>query len=59
VWGPGAHTLVGVLIGIAFFFLQNLVESGALVFNASPLVLAWFPTTLLALVATIFITRTR
>jgi lipopolysaccharide export system permease protein len=57
--GSGARTLVGVLIGIGFFFLQNLVESGALVFNASPLVLAWFPTTLLAIAAVWFIARTR
>jgi lipopolysaccharide export system permease protein len=57
--GSGARTLVGVLIGIAFFFLESLVESGALVFNASPLVLAWFPTTILAIAAITFIARTR
>jgi lipopolysaccharide export LptBFGC system permease protein LptF len=48
-----------VLIGVAFFFIQRMLESGAVVFNASPLVLAWFPTALLASVAIILIARTR
>ena len=46
--GSGARTLIGVLIGVAFFFVQRMLESGAVVFDASPLVLAWFPTALLA-----------
>jgi hypothetical protein len=36
-----------------------MLESGAVVFDASPLVLAWFPTALLATVALVLITRTR
>jgi lipopolysaccharide export system permease protein len=57
--GAGARTLLGVLIGVAFFFVQRMLESGAVVFDASPLVLAWFPTALLAAVALILIARTR
>jgi lipopolysaccharide export system permease protein len=57
--GAGARTLMGVLIGVAFFFVQRMLESGAVVFNASPLVLAWLPTTLLAAAALILIARTR
>jgi len=57
--GSGARTLVGVLIGVTFFFVQKLTESGAQIFDASPLVLAWFPTTLLAIAAVSFIARTR
>ena len=57
--GAGARTLLGVLIGVAFFFIQRMLESGAVVFDASPLVLAWFPTALLAAVALGLITRTR
>ena len=57
--GAGARTLMGVLIGVAFFFVQRMLESGAVVFDASPLVLAWFPTTLLAAAALILIARTR
>ena len=57
--GAGARTLLGVLIGVAFFFIQRMLESGAVVFDVSPLVLAWFPTALLAAAALILIARTR
>lgn len=57
--GTGTRTLLGVLIGVTFFLIQRMLESGAVVFDASPLVLAWFPTALLASVALILIARTR
>jgi len=57
--GSGARTLIGVLLGVTFFFIQRMLESGAIVFDASPLVLAWFPTALLASVAVVLIARTR
>ncbi len=57
--GSGARTLLGVLIGVTFFLVQRMLESGALVFDASPLVLAWFPTVLLGSAALILIARTR
>ncbi|HEV7608621.1 MAG TPA: LPS export ABC transporter permease LptG [Steroidobacteraceae bacterium] len=57
--GSGARTLLGVLIGVSFFLVQRMLESGALVFDASPLVLAWFPTALLASAAVILVARTR
>jgi lipopolysaccharide export system permease protein len=49
--GAGARTLVGLLLGIVFFLLQRLIESGTLVFELNPVLLAWLPTTLLAVVA--------
>jgi lipopolysaccharide export system permease protein len=57
--GSGARLLIGVLIGVTFFFVQRMLESGAVVFDASPMVLAWFPTVLLAAAALILIARTR
>jgi lipopolysaccharide export system permease protein len=57
--GSGTRTLFGVLIGVTFFLIQRMLESGALVFDASPLVLAWFPTALLGGVAFVLIARTR
>jgi lipopolysaccharide export system permease protein len=57
--GAGARTMLGVLIGVSFFLLQRMLESGALVFDASPVVLAWFPTALLAAVSMTLIARTR
>ncbi|MCU0758167.1 MAG: LPS export ABC transporter permease LptG [Steroidobacteraceae bacterium] len=57
--GSGARTTIGLLIGIAFFLLQRMLESGAVVFDLDPVVLAWVPTALLATVALALIARTR
>jgi lipopolysaccharide export system permease protein len=57
--GSGARIVVGVLLGVSFFFVQRTLESGAIVFQASPMVLAWFPTLLMATAALILIARTR
>ena len=57
--GSGARLLIGVMIGLVFFLVERLVESGTIVFNASPLVLAWTPTALLGAVALLLIARTR
>jgi lipopolysaccharide export system permease protein len=57
--GAGARTLLGVLIGVSFFLIQRTLESGAVVFDVSPLALAWLPTALLASAALILIARTR
>jgi lipopolysaccharide export system permease protein len=57
--GSGARLLIGVMIGLTFFLLQRLLESGTIVFTANPIVLAWLPTTLLAVVSLALIARTR
>ena len=57
--GAGARTAVGLLIGIAFFLLQRLIESGTLVFDLNPIILAWIPTTLLAVVSVTLLARAR
>jgi lipopolysaccharide export system permease protein len=57
--GTGARTVVGILIGVAFFFLARMIESGGEVFNAPPLVIAWTPTLVLALVTSIAVARVR
>ncbi len=55
----GTRMLLGLLIGIAFFMLQRLIESGTVVFALDPLVLAWLPTALLALVTFVLLARAR
>ena len=57
--GTGARTVVGILIGVAFFFMAKLIESGGEVFNAPPLVIAWTPTVVLTLITTIAVARVR
>jgi lipopolysaccharide export system permease protein len=57
--GSGARLMIGVLIGLSFFLVQRLLESGAIVFDANPIALAWLPTGLLAAVSLGLIARTR
>jgi lipopolysaccharide export system permease protein len=57
--GAGARTAVGLLLGIGFFLLQKLIESGTLVFDLNPIVLAWLPTALLATVSLVLLARAR
>jgi lipopolysaccharide export system permease protein len=57
--GAGTRTMLGLVIGIAFFLLQRLIESGTIVFNLDPVILAWLPTALLATVTLLLLARAR
>jgi lipopolysaccharide export system permease protein len=57
--GTGARMMLGLMMGIGFFLLQRLIESGSVVFNLNPVLLAWLPTTLLALATLMLLMRTR
>ncbi|MDE2053034.1 MAG: LptF/LptG family permease, partial [Gammaproteobacteria bacterium] len=57
--GAGTRTMLGLIIGIAFFLLQRLIESGTIVFNLDPVILAWLPTALLATVTLLLLARAR
>ncbi|MGH8149987.1 MAG: LPS export ABC transporter permease LptG [Steroidobacteraceae bacterium] len=55
----GSRMLVGLLIGLGFFFLQRMIESGTVVFHLNPIALAWLPTALLAAVTLTLLARAR
>jgi lipopolysaccharide export system permease protein len=57
--GAGTRMLMGLVLGIGFFLLQRLIESGTVVFNLNPMVLAWMPTALLALAVFVLLARVR
>ncbi len=57
--GAGTRTLMGLLLGICFFLAQRLIESGTIVFDLNPLVLAWIPTALLGCVTLALLARAR
>jgi lipopolysaccharide export system permease protein len=57
--GTGTRMMLGLLIGVGFFLLQRLIESGTVVFQLNPVLLAWLPTALLALATFILLARTR
>ena len=55
----GAKVALGLILGIAFFLLQRMLESGAVVFNGNPALFAWLPTLLMGAAALLLIRRTR
>jgi lipopolysaccharide export system permease protein len=57
--GAGTRMLMGLLVGIGFFLLQRLIESGTVVFNLNPVLLAWLPTALLSVVTVALLARAR
>jgi lipopolysaccharide export system permease protein len=57
--GTGTRMLMGLILGISFFLLQRLIESGTIVFNLNPITLALLPTALLALVTVTLLARAR
>lgn len=57
--GAGARMMVGFIVGIALFLLQRLIESGTLVFDLNPVILAWIPTALLGIVSVTLLARAR
>ncbi|MBV9619826.1 MAG: LPS export ABC transporter permease LptG [Gammaproteobacteria bacterium] len=57
--GAGTRMLMGLLLGLGFFLLQRLIQSGTVVFNLNPIVLAWLPTSLLAVVTVGLLARAR
>ena len=57
--GTGARTVMGIMIGVVFFLLAKMLESGGAVFEVSPFVIGWAPTVLLALVTMIALARVK
>jgi len=57
--GAGTRMLMGILLGICFFLLQKLIESGTIVFDLNPAVLAWIPTAAMGMVTLSLLARAR
>lgn len=57
--GTGARTVVGIMIGVVFFLMAKMLESGGEVFSMPPFLVAWLPTALLAIITTIAVSRVK
>lgn len=55
--GAGARATLGLVLGLGYFLLQQMVESGTLAFALPPLLLAWVPTAVLAVVVSVLVAR--
>ena len=57
--GTGSWVATGLGLGLLFFMMQNLLESSVRVFGSDPLLFAWIPTALMAIVGFTLIARVR
>jgi lipopolysaccharide export system permease protein len=57
--GAGARATLGLLLGIAYFVLQKMVESGTVALGLDPVLLAWLPTLLLGAAVVGLVARLR
>lgn len=57
--GAGSRTLLGIMAGVLFILLTQTLENSGQVYGINPLVVAWAPTLLMALIAATAIWRTR
>ena len=55
----GARAMLGLGIGLGYFILQRMVESGTIAFGLDPLLLAWLPTALLLVALVALLARLR
>ncbi|MBK6672071.1 MAG: LPS export ABC transporter permease LptG [Proteobacteria bacterium] len=53
----GARATLGLGLGLGWFILQRMVESGTIAFGLNPLLLAWLPTVLLVAVLAALLAR--
>jgi len=57
--GAGSRTVLGIMAGVLFILLTQTLENSGQVYGINPLVVAWAPTLLMALIAATAIWRTR
>jgi lipopolysaccharide export system permease protein len=57
--GMGARQVIGILIGVGFFMLARMLESGGVVYDLPPLVVAWAPTLLLLVLTGVAVLRAK
>jgi lipopolysaccharide export system permease protein len=57
--GTGARFLVGLVIGLSYYVIGEVLTSGGEVYNLDPLVVAWAPSGLLLVVTTVALFRAR
>ncbi len=55
--GAGARTVLGIMAGVLFILLTQTLENSGRVYDLNPLLVAWGPTFLLAVIAAVAIRR--
>jgi lipopolysaccharide export system permease protein len=56
--GAGTRTVIGVMLGVAFFLVTRTIENGGQLFGLNPLLVGWLPTAAIGVGTFIAISRT-
>jgi lipopolysaccharide export system permease protein len=57
--GTGTRMVIGILVGAVFFLLAKLLANAGVVYGIDPLVVAWGPTAIMAMVTVIAVAKVR
>jgi lipopolysaccharide export system permease protein len=57
--GAGTRTVIGVLLGVAFFLANRTIENGGELFDLNPALVGWLPTMAIGVGTLIAVSRTR
>jgi lipopolysaccharide export system permease protein len=57
--GAGSRTVIGIAIGVVYFLVNRTLENSGDVYGLNPLVVAWAPAAVLAVVTTVAVARVR
>ena len=57
--GTGSRLMIGIVIGLAYYLVSEMLASSGQVFNMNPALIAWLPSIILFAVTTIALTRIR
>jgi len=57
--GAGSRTVIGIVVGVVYFLINRTLENSGDVYGLEPLLVAWAPAALLAVVTGVAIARVR
>jgi len=57
--GAGSRTVIGIIVGVVYFLINRTLENSGDVYGLNPLLVAWAPAALLAVVTGVAIARVR
>ncbi len=57
--GTGSRLMIGIVIGLAYYLVSEMLASSGQVFDMNPALIAWLPSIILLAVTTIALTRIR
>jgi lipopolysaccharide export system permease protein len=57
--GTGARLIVGLVVGLSYYAIEQVLASGGEVYGLHPLLVAWAPSSVLLLITVVAMARAR